>query len=63
MRYFKIEHAAGGFFCRCIDEQSKSVERKKVDGSWSRLPAVFSIAYWRSLGHTITEVTEADANG
>lgn len=63
MKYFKIEHDAGGFYCRTSDEQSKAVERRMLDGSWSRLPAAYSIAYWRSLGHTISEVTEGEANG
>ncbi len=62
MRYFLVETTADRFYARAVDEQSKQIDRLR-NGQWIALLPVYSIAYWRGLGHTIEEVTEADANG
>lgn len=61
MKYFKIDHAAGGFYCRAENEESKNVERRMLDGSWSKLPSAYSIARWRKIGHSISEVSEIES--
>ncbi len=63
MKYYRVTHFAGAFYCRAESEESKNVERIMLDGSWSRLPPVYSVVYWRSLGCTVEEVAEGEANG